>query len=118
KTIIFHILVTSFKVAPFEPKRVARSLRNSHKKPSFEIHLDFRVLQELNNKASESIDFCSNKTIYVNGSIYTANKNNRVIRIFSYISNLIYSMMEKFEGQNILDFMKAFPDDSACRAYL
>src|SRR5699024_4784803 len=27
---IFHILVTSFKVAPFEPKRVARSLRNSH----------------------------------------------------------------------------------------
>lgn len=26
--------------------------------------------------------------------------------------------MEKFEGQNILDFMKAFPDDSACRAYL
>ena len=26
--------------------------------------------------------------------------------------------MEKFEGQNILDFMETFPDDDACKAYL
>src|SRR5690625_7594255 len=42
----------------------------------------------------------------------------RITRLFSYISILILREMEKFEGQNILDFMETFPDDDACKAYL
>ena len=44
-------------------------------------------------------------------------KTNQVIRLFSYISTLILREMEKFEGQNIGDFMEDFSDD-ACKVYL
>src|SRR5690625_6350646 len=42
----------------------------------------------------------------------------RITRLFSYISILILREMEKFEGQNILDFMETFPDDDVCKEYL
>lgn len=35
-----------------------------------------------------------------------------------YLITLIFSVMDKFEGQSILNFIKELPNDEACKAYL